>query len=383
MCHIIWSSFAPYGYLKDPKNKNHLVVDEDIVAITKDILRWVVSDGMSLAGAAKRLNELGIPNPTAYKRSLGWQYHNPHAKSNDGLWTGSTVRNILLDQVNLGHMVQGKQRVVSYKVHDRVAMPEDKWFIKHNTHEPTFSQEEYDALARILQRDTRTPNGAREVHLFSGFLRCRDCNKALQRANAKGHAYYCCRTYREKSKTKCTKHSIRDDVLEAAVLAAVQAQISLLDSVADIVDELDRSTATEMQTKRIEKLLREKQKELERAQLLVTGLYVDWKSGEISQEDYRFMKSKFDADTVRITEAIANLEQALRHLNQEVTSENVVFAQLLKHKNVQQLDRALLVKLVDTVYVHENKEITIVFHFADELKKAPPERGVIKSLLPL
>ena len=37
------------------------------------------SDGMSKAGIARRLNELGVPNPTAYKRSKGFRYENPHA----------------------------------------------------------------------------------------------------------------------------------------------------------------------------------------------------------------------------------------------------------------------------------------------------------------
>ncbi len=174
-------SFPPYGYLKDPNDKNHLILDEEIVPIKRDILSWIITDGMSLNGAARKLNDLGIPNST-YKKSKGWNYHNPKSKENDGLWTGSTVRRMLLDRVNLGHMIQGKQRVVSYKVHDVVSVPEEEWFIKENTHEATFTQEKYDTLTRLLQHDTRAPNGERKVHLFSGFLRCYDCRKALQRS---------------------------------------------------------------------------------------------------------------------------------------------------------------------------------------------------------
>lgn len=149
-------AFPPYGYLKHPDDKNRLILDEDIVPIKRDMLYWIIRDSMSLAGVAKRLNELGIPNPTAYKRGKGWNYCNPNVSKNDGLWTGSTVRRILLDKVNLGHMIQGKQRVVSYKVHDKVSVPEDEWFIKENTHEATFTQEEYDTLSRMLAKDTRT-----------------------------------------------------------------------------------------------------------------------------------------------------------------------------------------------------------------------------------
>ena len=98
-------AFPPYGYLKDPSDKNHLILDEETALIKRDILSWLLYDGMSLAGCAKKLNEMGIPNPTAYKRQKGWNYVNPMAKANDGLWCGTTVRRMMLDKVNLGHMV--------------------------------------------------------------------------------------------------------------------------------------------------------------------------------------------------------------------------------------------------------------------------------------
>ena len=64
-------SFAPYGYRKDPEDKNSLVIDEEAAQVVLDIFKWFVTEGMSKNGIAKRLNELGIPNPTAYKRSQG------------------------------------------------------------------------------------------------------------------------------------------------------------------------------------------------------------------------------------------------------------------------------------------------------------------------
>lgn len=362
-------AFPPYGYLKHPDDKNRLILDEDIVPIKRDMLHWIIRDSMSLAGVAKRLNELGIPNPTAYKRSKGWNYCNPNVKENDGMWTGSTVRRILMDKVNLGHMIQGKQRVVSYKVHDKISVPEEEWFVKENTHEATFTQEEYDTLAGILARDTRTPNGSRTVHLFSGFLRCNDCHKAPQRKSAKGNVYYACRTYTEKSKDKCTKHSIREDVLENAVLAAIQSQIALLDSIDEILDEIDQMPVSDTQAQRIDRLLEERQRDLDKAKALYDDLYIDWKSGEIRQDSYRRMKLKFENQIAQLSEAISNLEKEKRCLSQGTLPESQVISDFRKHKNIQRLDRNLLIELVDTIYIHEGKEITIVFRFADELER--------------
>ena len=362
-------AFAPYGYRKDPKDKNRLLLDEEVVPVKRDILRWFIQDGMSLAGIAKRLNELGIPNPTAYKRSKGYAYCNPSEGINDGLWVSSTVRRILTDRMNLGHMVQGKQRVVSYKVHDRVTTSKDEWFIKENTHEATFTQEEYDTAQRLLLRDTRTPEGGRKVYLFSGFIKCADCKKALRRNTAKGIAYYACRTYIEQSKQHCTKHSIREDQLTRLVLAAIQNQIALLDGLPDVVEQANLSARVDTGNKRIEKMLQEKRREKDRIRALKDGLYEDWKAGDLDREDYRHMKTKYDEQARQIIDMLEALENELRHSAKEADSGNNMLAVLLQHKNIQQFDRALLAALVDVIYVHESKDITVVFRFENELAR--------------
>jgi len=362
-------AFPPYGYLKNPEDKNHLILDEEIVPIKREMMKWLLSENMSLAGIAKRLNEQGIPNPTAYKHSKGWQYCNPKSHMNDGLWGGTAVRRVLLDQINLGHMVQGKQRVVSYKVHDKVAVPEDEWYIVKNTHDPTFSQEEYEAILRVLQRDTRTPDGGRTVHLFSGFMRCKDCGKALRRKGSRGNVYYVCRTNDEKSKTRCSRHSIRTDILEEAVLAAIQSQIALVDSLSALVDQIDIATSVNTQSKRIEKMLKEKNRELTKIQAIADGLYFDQKSGMINMADYRRLKVKCDEQLRQLGEAIRNLEAERHQMAQGNDSENEVFAMFRKHPNVRKLERALLIELIDTAYVHEDKTLTIVFRFVDEVDR--------------
>ena len=165
--------------------------------------------------------------------------------------------------------------------------------------------------------------------------------------------YYACRTYREKSKEKCTKHSIRVDVLENAVLAAIQSQIALFDSIEDILDELDQIPLENTQADRIEKLLQERQRELEKAKTLCDDLYVDWKSGEIRQDSYRRMKAKFESQIEQLSEAISNLKEEKRCLSQGELPESQVISEFRKHKNIQRLDRNLLIELVDTIYIHE------------------------------
>lgn len=59
---------------------------------------------------------------------------------------------------------------------------------------------------------------------FAGFLRCADCGKSMSRKTARGIVYYTCSTYRRKSKTACTKHTIREDRLRSQVAQALGVQ---------------------------------------------------------------------------------------------------------------------------------------------------------------
>lgn len=360
-------AFAPYGYLKDPDNKNRLIIDPEIAPIKRDMLNWILG-GMSLRGVALKLNEMGILNPSAYKKSKGFNYCNPQSNKIDGLWTGTSVKSTLLAKVNLGHMVQGKQRVISYKVHDRINLPEDEWFYVENTHEPIFTQEEYDTLKRILSKSTRTPNKKRKVHIFSGLLICADCNKALHRKTSKGYTYYACRTYLEKSKTKCTKHSIRLDNLEKAVLQTIKTQIKLLDIAADKLDEMCKSPEVQSSSNRIEKAIFTKQQELEKKKQISDSLYEDWKTKEITKEEYRRMKVKYDEQIQKTLTSLANLQKEKLSIKNIASGNTDIFENFKKYKNVCKLDRNLLVELIDCIKVYENNRITIRFRFIDQIE---------------
>ena len=300
-------AFAPYGYTKDPTDKNSLVIDEEAAQTVRDIFSWFLSDGMSKAGIARRLNELGVPNPTAYKRSKGFRYENPHALQNDGLWNPTTITRMLQDSIYTGVMRQGRQRVISYKVHKRTSVPESEWFVVENAIPPIIDHEMFQAVQELHKRDTRTAPDQREVYLFSGFIRCADCKKGMSRHTAKNLVYYQCRTYRDKSKTQCSKHSIRLDVLEQVVLTALQKQIELVASLSSIIEEINNAPVVHTESLRLSAMLEQRKKEFERVSGLLDGLYMDWKNGDITRDQYRRMKEKFEEKARQLQETIDHI----------------------------------------------------------------------------
>ena len=361
-------AFAPYGYIKDPEDKNSIIIDPEAAAVVRDIFNWFVVNGMSKRGIALKLNELGILNPTAYKqRVLKLKYQNPGTEMNDGLWMGSNIYALLRNQMYVGDMVQGRNRIISYKVHTQISVPEEEWYIVPNTHEAIIDRELFEQAQLLHSRDTRTAPGKRELYIFSGMVRCSDCKKAMRRRVSKNLAYYFCRTFQDKG--VCTKRAIREDKLTKAVFDAVRVQIELVQSLSDALNAINERPNVKTQSNRLTAMLKMRQAELDKIVTASDSLYMDWKNGDITKEDYRRMKASFDEKADALRAAVENIKDEINTLAKGVNADDPFLTAFLKYKNITELNRGIVVELINTVYVHEDGQITIEFAFDDELKR--------------
>ena len=356
-------AFAPYGYKKDPNDKNSLIVDEEAAEVVKSIYHWFVNEGYSKRGIAQRLNQMGEPNPEAYKKQKGLKYNNPNSSKNDGLWSASTIARILQNKVYTGVMVQGRHRIISYKVHKQINVPEDEWFVVPHTHEAIIDKGIFEKAQALHKRDTRTAPGKEKVYLMSGFVYCADCQKAMRRKTARNIAYYYCRSYSDKK--ICSKHSIRQDKLENAVLAALQMQISLVDQLAEEIERINNAPVINRENKMLFNSLKQAEKQLKQYRDASDSLYLDWKSGEITKDEYHRLKSKVAEQIPQLETNIAYLKEEMQASNGDMEAANPYLNAFLKHRNIQCLNRGIMAELVKAVWVHENGEITVDFNFAD------------------
>ncbi len=358
-------AFAPYGYIKDPNDKNKLLIDKDVEYVIKDIFSMYLK-GKSIRKIVNDLIDKGIPCPTEYKKSKGFNYVNPSDRFSP-LWTEKTVTSILKNRVYVGDMVQGKQRKISYKVHKQILTPMEEWFIVEDVHEPIIDRESFAKVQELLEKNPRSANG--EIHLFSGFMRCADCKKALHRQVSGKYVYFMCRTYKQYGKKVCTKHTVREDELEEAVLAAIQSQIKVAADVEKIIRGMSESPAAKQKLAFAEKQIKAKQAEKEKIHHLKDSLYMDWKSGDVSRADYFRMRDSFDEKIERIEQALRALEKDKETYSDNKLYEHPYFTSFKKYKNITKLDRKILIELIDTIYVYEGKTIKIKFNFEDEFKR--------------
>lgn len=359
--------FAAYGYKKNPKDKNALIVDEEAAEIVKNIYEWFL-DGMSKNAIVHNLNDRGILCPSEYKKSKGLNYQNPSG-SERPLWSSKTVSDILKNRLYVGDMVQGRQRVKSYKIHTQEQVPENEWYIVENTHEPIIERLIFEKVQELLKRDTRTAPQKKKLYLFSGFLRCADCGKAMSRSQVKGTVYYFCRTYKDQSKTACTKHSVKHNRLEAAVLYAIQQQVYLTVHYANTLEYISTAPLQKSQSIRIEALIDAKEKERSKIMRYKQSIYQDWKDGEITHSDYRHMSEDYERQIAALGEVLKNLHAEREELQNGITAESPCLVVFKKFENIDKLTREVLVELVDHIKVHENGNISVKFKFADELRR--------------
>ena len=361
-------SFSSYGYRKDPNDHSRLLIDEPAAAVVRDIFNWFIG-GTSVLGIAKKLNAMGIPNPSAYKRQQGMNYRHPASGTLDGLWPDSSVRRILRNPLYTGTMVQGKNRTKSYKLHISEAVPEDEWITVAQTHEAIIPIELFAKAQSLFARDTRTAPTQPQVYLFSGFLRCADCGKAMNRKTIsqpyRNYYYYICSTFKKQHSGACTKHTIRSDRLEQAVLETLRSQIALAVEMDELIAEINRSGARSRSADHLQTERTQLETERERIEQMKLSLYPDWKAGDISREEYHRLKEQFEQQQARLDTRLASLQTRIDEAQNGVDETNSFLSQFVKYRNLQTLTREAVVELIDMIYVHEGGKITIKFKFSD------------------
>ena len=131
---LFLSPFAPYGYVKDPANKNHLLVDPESADVVRRILR-MVGDCIAVTAVAKSLNRDAVPTPYALKKAAGITLSLPTKIDGLDLWTKATIYQIVRDECYIGKTIYGKHTRDKIGSQHVVKISRSDWIVKENTHE--------------------------------------------------------------------------------------------------------------------------------------------------------------------------------------------------------------------------------------------------------
>ena len=135
--------------MRDPEDKGHLLPNPDTAFIVKKIFE-MANNGVSVSDIASYLNDCKYPTPSLYKKKEGSkQKFNP-------IWTVSSVKKILKNQMYTGDMVQNVQTKLSYKSQKKVALNKEAWIIVENTHESLVSKKVFNKVQSNVKRKKKT-----------------------------------------------------------------------------------------------------------------------------------------------------------------------------------------------------------------------------------
>ena len=353
-------SFAPYGYKKLADNRNQLEPDEPAAEIVRDIFAKKVS-GYSASAIAVELNELGIPSPAEYKKMRGEHFTTGFRRDGRSKWSAQTVIRILKNEVYMGTLAQGKRERISYKVRKQIEVPRKDWIRCENTHEALISKAVFDTVQNLMDRDTICVKGKRTSYLYTGILFCGDCGGSMIRRsnyqNKDGQTYYICST--KNSRNRCSRHSIREDDLNNAVLEFLKDLIEELQNRMQVAEEVDKMSLDAAQRNCSNAEIEKLKQELESYSALKASLYQDLKNGLISKKQFCRYRDEYSLMEAEMESAIRKQEEeANYYLNREELAV-LRLSNFQKRLNVSDMDRSLLVTFIDRILVFEGSVINI------------------------
>ncbi|MBC1499636.1 recombinase family protein, partial [Listeria weihenstephanensis] len=176
MSGVPLATTPPYGYIKDPEDPHHWIVDETTAIVVQRMFQLTI-EGYGPVQIAKLLEKEQILTPAHYSISQGRNVNTQLPKS-PYYWSDRTIANLLEKQEYLGHTVNFRTTTKSYKDKRKVCRDKKDWVIFENTHEAIIEQSVFDTV-QSLRQHKRRPTKQEALPLFSGLLFCADCGQKL------------------------------------------------------------------------------------------------------------------------------------------------------------------------------------------------------------
>lgn len=305
------AAFAPYGYQKDPTDKNHLVIDECAGTVVKHVFA-MAANGSPPAAIVRALNAKHVPSPAVY-RCMTHEGLDVNQYSQRQEWTSATITKMLRSIVYLGHTAQGKTTKVSFKSHLTVSNPREDWIVVENTHEALVDVETFDLVRRRTMARTCEKKGA-FYNLFSGIAKCADCGRNMSATGTRkkgSPANLVCSGYKLYGGDECSNHSIDYNALHEIVLASLKEQLCISkEDRSAILDNVQRKLQKQERKKEEATELAPLKKRLRELESIIEKLYEDNAASRLSDARMNKLLFKYEREAETQERRIRAVENA-------------------------------------------------------------------------
>ena len=356
-------AFALYGYKKDPEQKGHLIIDEEVAAIVREVFT-LFSQGYGKTAIARMLNDRGIPNPTEYKRLHGLRYQQPKRK-NSTLWKYFAISDMLINEIYIGNMVQGKYGSVSYKTKQNKPRPKSEWYVVEGTHEPIIDRELWDkAQAMIAERAKPFDTGT--IGLFARKARCANCGYTMRSSKKRGKHYLQC-SNRHVAKDACIGSFISVDKLEQMVIAELNRLAAEYLDKDEMEQNIEFCDNLQGQKKRLLADMSAYEKKIAEYSKGIRELYMDKVKGLISESDFVELSKDFTTEKERLERVMIDGQKQLAEIEERIAVGDNRRELIEQYTNLEHLTREIVEILIDYIVIGKRipgtKDVPIEIHW--------------------
>ena len=363
----------PFGYKKDPNDKDKWIIDDEAAATVRRIFQMYV-DGYRISEIGHKLTEEKVETPILYYMNRGIK---TNARSEyPEIWDLMSIKYILSQTAYAGHTVNFQTAVKSYKTKKQVNLPRNQWVIFRNTQEAIIDEKTFETVQQ-MRKAKRARTKYNEPNMFSGLLYCADCGNHLtiQRvARNRKMDNFSCATYRKKKKGLCSCHRILVSDLETIVkndLQKVCEYVFLHEK--EFTDEYLSGSKRETvkfqsKTKTELKRLSERQEEICR---IIRKLYEDNVNGRITDERFDFLAKSYDDEGNELKTKIQELKNALASSVQDEEKLSKFLKVVKSYTKIEELTTEILNSFIEKIYIGETEkyngrkmqEVEIIYKF--------------------
>ena len=352
----------PYGYIKDPNDPKHWVVDDEAAQVVRRVYSMTL-EGFGTEQIATQLEKDGVLTPRAYWLTKGIKRPGKGKQQSPTKWDSSTITKILSLQEYCGDILNFKTYSKSYKNKKRIDNDRENWVVFQDVHEAIIERAVYEQVQqkRGKIRKRRTNNG--EHNMFSGLLVCADCGSNLHFHFNQGNPeikYFNCSNYKGNRGTCTSTHYVRVDFLEEVVLGEIRrltkfASLYEDEFVKAVIGHSQQAEQTDRKLKEKElKTLLARDEELDG---LFERIYEDNVSGKLSDDRFAKMSRRYEDEQKDLSEKIKKLRSEIEKQSSRSMTTGMFIGLVRKYTRARKLTPRMLNELIEKIEVFNAEKI--------------------------
>jgi hypothetical protein len=336
------SEICCYGYQKGKNGR--LELDPNAAHIVKMIFEMKAAVHKT-GEIVKALYDKKIPTPAEYKAANGTQTHD--ISRTNGIWQTTTIMLLLENETYAGTYIMGKRAAKEVGSNLSRFKPESEWH-KIPNHHPAIVDIELFKAAQSQIKHFKIDKNPKDYPLKSKII-CGCCKHTMQKL--RNSPNFTCRFTRVNETAECYKLKVNYEMLKTKIFGIMRKQAKIILNNENLKDikPVDTNHNQKSDCKGLIAELQDKKRKLNEK-------YVD---NEITQDEYKTIKSEYDAELEKLQKSQAAITDATTRQNETAKTRQTLTAIATEITNETSLTQSLSDALINKVYIHPNNRVEI------------------------